>query len=390
MLRITDAQRKARLGRRHRLANPAGDVLEATRSVLALHSSDPVTVYLSSWARVPGFQVADLEGLLYEDRSLFRFYGMRRTLWVIDRATVPLVHNSSTRALGRAERRRTIKIIEDGGIADDGAAWLDDVVPRVLELIRQHGEMPAREITRSIPELAEKITYYNKAGRVMGAFGMTTRTLTQLALESRVIRARPVGSWISSQYRWAEMTSWLGGPIEDLSTESAGAELVGHWLRVFGPGTETDLRWWTGWPVRQVRSALAKVSAVEVEMTDGNGYLHPEDLDPVETPRPWVALLPSLDPTTMGWKERTWFLGDHAPDLFDRNGNAGPTIWANGQVVGGWTQRKTGEIVYELLEDVGREIKGEIESRAADLQTWLGEVNVNARFRTPMDRRLSS
>ena len=26
-------------------------------------------------------------------------------------------------------------------------------------------------------------------------------------------------------------------------------------------------------------------------------------------PRPWAALLPTLDPTTMGWKERDWYLG---------------------------------------------------------------------------------
>jgi hypothetical protein len=357
--------------------------------MLALHSSDPTTVFLSVWARVPGFEVADLERLLYDDRSLFRIYGMRRTLWVTDRTTVPLVHCSTTRALGAAERRRTIRLIERGGVSDDGAAWLDEMIPRVLAIIDEHGEILARELTAEIPALAKKITFFNRAGRTAGSTGMTSRTLTQLALESRVIRTRPAGSWISGQYRWADTESWLGEPIEHLTVDDASAELVSRWLHVFGPATETDLRWWTGWPVKQVRLALARVSAVEVGMEDGVGLLHPGDLDPLPAPAPWVALLPSLDPTIMGWKEREWFLGEHGPDLFDRNGNAGPTIWLDGRVVGGWAQRKDGEVAYELVEDVGREVEDAVERRISELQFWMGDVTVTPRFRSPLHDRLT-
>ena len=73
-------------------------------------------------------------------------------------------------------------------------------------------------------------------------------------------------------------------------------------------------------------------------------------------PEPWVALLPGLDPTTMGWKRRDWYLPPgHVPLLFDRNGNAGPAVWVDGRIVGGWVQRRNGEIATRLLDDVGRE-----------------------------------
>lgn len=371
------------------MATPTGDALEAARSMLALHSSDPVTVFLSSWARVRGFRVGDLERILYEDRSLLRFYGMRRTLWVVDRTTLPLVHHSSTRAIGEKERRRLIRIIEERDVADDGVAWLEDVLPRVMAVIRERGEILTRDLTREVPALAAKITYHNKAGRHMGTFGMSTRAMSLLALQSRVIRTRPTGSWISSQYRWAEMESWLGGPIEQTSGDRASADLVALWLRVFGPGTETDLRWWTGWPLHQVRDALTRVSAVEVETSSGMGYLLPDDLDPVETPPPWVAVLPSLDPTPMGWKQRDWYLGDHAPELFDGSGNAGPTVWVDGRVVGGWAQRKDGEMVYELLEDIGREAEDAVEQRLAQLHDWMNGVIATPRFRSPLHQRLT-
>jgi hypothetical protein len=160
------------------------------------------------------------------------------------------------------------------------------------------------------------------------------------------------------------------------------------WLAAFGPGTELDVKWWTGWPVTQVRAALAAIGAVQVEVESGPAYLLPGDLDPVASPPHWVSLLPGLDPTTMGWKQREWYLGPHAPRLFDRNGNAGQTVWVDGRVVGGWGQRATGEIVWDLLEDVGAEVVEEIGRQAEDLRLWIGDRVVIPRFRSPMDAEL--
>ena len=382
-------ERRSRLGLRHRLAGPANDPIDVTHSLVALHSSDPTTVFLSVWARVPDFEVEDLEELLYQDRTLVRFYGMRRTLWVLEREMVPVVHNSSTRSVGEKDRRRSIKILEDGGITDDGAAWLADVEPKTLAAIADHGEVLARDLTREIPELQDKIEYYNKKGRLMGTVGLTTRVLNQLALESRVVRAKPTGSWISGQYRWAAMEEWLGGPIEDLSVREASSRLIERWLYAFGPGSETDIRWWTGWPVRQVRQALADVGAVEVDIDGKTGYLAPGDDEPVPPPGGWIALLPSLDPTTMGWKERDWYVSGHEAQLFDTNGNAGPTIWVDGRIVGGWAMNKGGHVVYELLEDVGAESEELIEGRVAELEDWFGEVTITPRFRSNHDKKLA-
>jgi hypothetical protein len=110
-----------------------------------------------------------------------------------------------------------------------------------------------------------------------------------------------------------------------------------------------------GWTAREARAALAAVSHAAVDLDGATGYVLADDVEPTVRPAPRAALLPTLDPTTMGWKERGWYLGEHASVLFDSNGNAGPTVWWQGRVVGGWAQRKDGEIVVRLLEDVGRE-----------------------------------
>jgi hypothetical protein len=102
------------------------------------------------------------------------------------------------------------------------------------------------------------------------------------------------------------------------------------------------------------------------------------------------VLLPALDPSVMGWQARGWFLGAHREALFDTNGNAGPTVWWGGRVVGGWAQRRDGEVVLRILEDVGAEAAAAIAAEAARLQDWIGPVRVTPRFRTPLERALTT
>ena len=119
------------------------------------------------------------------------------------------------------------------------------------------------------------------------------------------------------------------------------------------------------------------------------GYVLPGDTEATPVAEPWVALLPALDPTTMGWQSRDWYLGDHRGALFDSSGNAGPTIWVDGRIVGGWAIRDGGEVVTALLEDVGGDAELAIEAEAARLSAQLGEVRVFPRFPTPLHGRLA-
>jgi hypothetical protein len=92
----------------------------------------------------------------------------------------------------------------------------------------------------------------------------------------------------------------------------------------------------------------------------------------------------------IGAGERRARLGEHGPALVDRSGNAGPTVWCDGRVVGGWAQPMGGGVAVELLDDVGAEAAAAVEEAAAALGGWLGEVRVTPRFRTPLERRLCS
>ena len=135
-----------------------------------------------------------------------------------------------------------------------------------------------------------------------------------------------------------------------------------------------------------MRRALADLNAVEVELGGRTGYLLPDDLEASEPVEAWAALLPPLDPTTMGWFEREWYLGAYKEQLFDTSGNAGPTVWWEGRIVGGWRQSDSGEVVLQLLEDLGAEGTGAVQDVAARLTEWLGGARVLPRFPSPLSR----
>jgi hypothetical protein len=112
----------------------------------------------------------------------------------------------------------------------------------------------------------------------------------------------------------------------------------------------------------------------------------PDDLDEVADPGDWAALLPALDPTTMGWRSRGWHLGAHTDRVFDRNGNAGPTAWWNGRVVGVWCQRDDGEVLVVPAEDLAVPARRALDAKAAELTAWLDGDVVRSIYLSPLAR----
>ena len=214
--RMEARERRARLGVRHHLAARAPSAEETAAAMVGLHSSDPASVYLSAWARVDGFVPAGLEEALYRRRSLVRMLGMRRTLFVVPVDLATVMHEACTKARAPAERRRLVRMLEEQGIAAAGRGerWLDRVASATLEALRVRGEASARELTADVPELGTKLDF-GRGTTWAATVGVSTRVLFLLATEGLVVRARPLGSWTSGQYRWATTEHWLGGLAGD-------------------------------------------------------------------------------------------------------------------------------------------------------------------------------
>ncbi|MBC2933440.1 winged helix DNA-binding domain-containing protein [Nocardioides sp. zg-1228] len=374
--RISDAERRSRIAVRHALA-PArrlDHVETVTRTMTALHATEAATVHLAVAARSEGVTPADVDAALYDHRSVVKQLAMRRTLFVFPRELLPAAWGSASARVAASERRRIAKAIAAGGIADDGARWLDLACAAVLDRLAA-GPASTAQLRAEVPELA---------GTVGGGTDkpwdrpvpVAPWVLTVLGLEARAFRGRNAGHWRLNKPTWTTAEDWLG-VVEPPLDEAAGyAALVGQWLTTFGPGTAADIQWWLGSTKTAVTRALADVGAVEVDLDDGStGWVHPDDVEDTGPVEPWAALLPTLDPTVMGWRGRDFYLDPaHVPFLVDTNGNAGTTAWWDGRVVGCWVQDEMGVVRLSLVEDVATDGRAALEHEAQRLTTWLDGV----------------
>lgn len=386
MRSFTVAERRARLARRHFLSNPATSVVDTTGRFVGLHATDPSTPYLSLWARLPGFSPDDLDRELYERRTVLKHLAMRRTLWVVRTEDLAAVQAAASDRVAGNEQRKLVGDVEKAGVAADGAHWLETARQAVLAHLREHGPTPATQLRTALPELAG--SYDPAPGKRWGGeTPLSPRVLTVLGVRGEIVRGPNDGTWTTSRPRWTVTSEWLGTSVPTAEPDRARAELVRTWLRTFGPATVTDIKWWFGNTLTWARQALRDISAVEVDLDGSPGYVLPDDLDVEPDAEPWAALLPGLDVTTMGWFDRDWYLGDHRRQVFDTNGNGGPTAWWNGRIVGGWGQDADGRIELHLLEEIGRDGTRALQQRADALTDWLTGVRHKPRFPSPLSRR---
>jgi hypothetical protein len=413
-------ERRARLGVRHLLAPglaaaDAPDVIRALGG--AWHATDPATPQIGVSLRLAEPGRAALDRTLLEDRTAVRHHAMRRTVWILDLDLAPAAHQACTMDLARKEWVKLEKSLAANGI-DDPASWLDGARQRALEVIAARGSCTARELGADAPDLA--IPLVIAAGTTyQGTQGAHTQVVQNLGFDGEIVRTESTGSWVGGEFRWAISKDWIPNGFTVLATTAARdtansigigidtgtgtgidvarARLAVAYLRAFGPATAVDLQWWAGWTVGATRRALETVGAVPVSV-DGEpdpgpavAWLLPDDLDRVEAPTTWATVLPSLDPTVMGWKQRHWYCGEHGRfghTVFDRNGNAGNSIVADGAVVGTWAHRPDGAVVVEYLEATTVRQRSLVDESVDRYLATTGDTVVRPRYPAPLQRSL--
>lgn len=391
MRRIDGDERRARLGIRHALSagHGAATVTDSARAVVALHGTDPASTVMSALARTPGASPDDVGHALYDDRSLVRVIAFRRTVFAVPLEFVAACFAGAADTVARSERRVFHKLLVDSGVTDKPEEWLLRAEAAALEVVLALDEVTSADLAAADPILTTRLELA-PGTKYATSQGVASRLLNLLSAQGHVVRARPKGGWTSTQFRWVSAARWAPELSVRLDAAESTVQIARAWLHAYGPASPDDLQWWTGWTKTRMREALSHVDTVDVDLDGTPGLLLADDAEPVQPPAPWVALLPSLDPSAMGWQHRNFCLGPHRSLLYDINGNAGPTVWVDGRIVGGWAQRDDGEVVVRLLDDVGSDASARIDEHAAALTTMLGDVRIKARARgwTPVEREL--
>jgi hypothetical protein len=350
-----------------------------------LHATEPGTPYLSLFARIDSFTRSDLEDALFESKSLVKQLAMRRTLFVFPRDLLPAALSSASARVARQEHGRLVKDLEGNDVADDGAGWLATAREAVLRRLDGGAELSAKELREGLAELAGQVSLYEHKP-YGGVLHVAPRVLTWLSATGDVVRGRNAGHWRVNRPLWTRMDEWLGAPVTRGQASEGYAQLVAAYLRTFGPVTERDLVWWFGATKGAMRQALSDLNAVQVRLErEQTGWVLPDDVDPEPPVEPWAALLPALDPTTMGWKDRDFYLApDFAPGIFDWAGNCGTTAWWDGQIVGAYAQDDAGQIELILPTDPGPAGRAALQAEASRLEEWLGGEKVTSLYKSPL------
>src|SRR3954454_4153920 len=267
---ITVGERRSRLADRHRLtgATRTDDVAAIADAVVGLHSTDPATVYLSAVARMQHPSIDVVSRALYDDRTVVRHHAMRRTLWVFTPGVARIAHAACTVALAEAQNKRLARMVEDSGIATDGAAWSKSAKADLLVALASMGSATARQLGKQVPSLTEKLQLV-VGGRTVNTQGAHTRLLLNLGFDGAIIRGRPKGSWNASEYPWSVADEWLPGGLTGEDPRDAAAGLARLYLDRFGPATTADLQWWAGWTTGGTKKAIAAAGAVAVDLEGG-------------------------------------------------------------------------------------------------------------------------
>nr|WP_246308968.1 winged helix DNA-binding domain-containing protein [Kineosphaera limosa] len=354
----------------------------------ALHATEASTVYLSLHARVAGVTVADIDDLLYEQRSLVKQLAMRRTLWAVPRDLLPALWGSASARVAEVEFRRLVKEVEKNEIARDGTTWLTTALDAVEGHLSGREAMGTRQIREQVAAVAGSVV--RSPGKAYGGIGaIAPNVLTLLGAQGRAMRARNAGHWRSSRPLWGTTLDWLGEPmLSPLPARAGYARLVTDWLATFGPGTEADLVWWLGATKAAVRQALADVDAQPVLLEDGSGaWLAADDLQPEPPAEPWAALLPTLDPTTMGWRGRDFYLHpEHTRLLFDSVGNGGTSAWLDGRMVGAWIQDESGRVQIVPVAPLAAADRARLQEEATRLTDFLDGTIITNVYKSQLMR----
>ena len=255
---------------------------------------------------------------------------MRRTLFVFARADIPVVQAAVSTPLAATLRRRLISPLERNGteppIDGDLGSWLADLETRVEQALQRAGHRYRRAAEHRRAGAARPRSC---RGRRRTARRTSRPPCSPLmSAEGRIVRGTPTGAWTSRHHRWEPVEHWWpdGLPaLEQGGFTTRARPTVARPLRPRhrrGPAVvdrlEQDHR-----PPRPHRPRHRGGRPARRDRDRARRRRGRSAGDACST-TPVATLLPSLDPTPMGWKHRDWFLGIDRHHVFDRTATSAP------------------------------------------------------------------
>lgn len=332
-----------------------GDVVQIADDIGGLHGTSAIGPFLSLFARSHSFSRDDLAVEMSQKKNLARIRYVRNTIYVLPKEFIPVAFAATC----QMAEITSLRFSQYLGITPTQYARISN---KILKILKGRG-LATREIKKKLR------TSINIAPVV-----------NLMCDKGLLVRSLPREGWKSTQHTYFLFEDYY--PDLDLSSygeKEARKLIVEKYLSSFGPVSEQDIAWWTGFPksqVKEIREDLGDdVSSVEIPELENKYLVRSTETDALLTTEipeyPIINILPSLDPYMMGYKDRKRYLHPkHHKMVFDRSGNATSTILLDGQVVGIWDLEESLVKVF-YLKDVGKHIQKKVRTRLADMGKFI-------------------
>jgi len=352
----------------------SNDIIQIVKDIAGLHATSPTTPYLSLFSRTRNFTREKLDEELYAKRNLGKIRYVRKTVYIIQRDMIPTAFAATKRMVEPASENYCRYL----GVTKKE---YEKASNRVMEILKGR-RMTTREISK---ELQGTLNY--------------SPILNLMCDQGLLIRGPPEKGWKSNIHTYYRFDEYFPGMNLNVVEEAeARKSVVKQYLASFGPATENDASWWTGFPKSQVKGIIEsledEITFVEVSgISDTHLILSSEkkSLTSAKPPvRHVVNILPGLDPYLMGYKDRDRYLNrEHYSFVFDRSGNATSTILLNGQVIGVWDFEEPLVKIF-LFNTVETKTLKEIHAKAKSIGVFISGKEVKlkeCRSMTPLTQR---
>lgn len=340
---------------------PAEQVIQAVPGVYGAAPS----CYLSVLARSPSAHLAELDDLLYTQRSVVRTRAMRASLFLVAARDLPDIFQATS----RLTRDAFAELVRNSGLSDDEYQHAAARIEAALEA----APLTIAEIRQALPDLPAKVDA--ALNYVVGL----------MCGEGRLIRAGVRGDWKSDITEYARVSDWLPGvDIAAGDAERGRALLARRYFHAFGPASADDFHWWSGLPREEADAAIAAIGdeLVPVTVQDLPGDLlvpaaAAEELAalPDEGPR-GIRLLPPWDAYLMAYRARTRFIQPRWYErVYDRAGNPTSAVLRDGRVGGIWDiEERQGrlEVKVALFDPADKKTWREVDRAAERLAKAIG------------------
>jgi len=340
---------------------PAAEVIEA---VPGIYGAAP-TCYLSVLARSPGANLAEIDDLLYAQRSVVRIRAMRATLFLVTVRDLPDIFQATS----HLTRHAFAELVRNSGLTDEAYRHAAARIEAALEA----APLTIAEIRQAVADLP---------AHVLAALNYV---IGLMCGEGRLIRAGVRGGWRSDITEYARLSDWLPGVDLGAGDAERGRVLLARrYFHVFGPASADDFHWWSGLSREEADAAIAALGGelLPVTVRDLPGELlvpatAAEELAglPDEGPR-GIRLLPAWDAYLTAYRVRGRFLQRRWYErIYDRAGNPTSAVLRDGRIGGVWDmEERQGrlDVKVALFDPADRRTWREIDRVAERLAEAIG------------------